>query len=566
MRRPDLLTILALAWGTLASLAVRGYQFGRGNHHVYLLDALRLNDPAVLASDWWTTHTFQYHVAFTHFSAWVLKLGVAPAAFLIAHLACVVGLHAAWLGLVRRLGGGFAEYTASVLVYYAMAAGFGLGMYAYLQDSGFLPSNAAAVLLLWAIVLWVGRRDAAAAALAGAAGFWHLNYAIAALGAWGVWAIFSLLRPPAAAQRGRTAVVVLIGFTLILVPSLVNLVPAVAAKLRPGGEPLPTGEFVALYARLRHPHHYDPFAWHPMVWLAFFLPMPLAYLVWRRRAPERDRAAAAGGVVLVVLGVAFVFAGVWWVSTGLVQLSLWRLSVYPKLVSCTLAAIWLVTAARGQSGPAARRVALAVALGGPVVAALCAVAGAVPAEYAATTVVILGLLLTALPLLRPGRRAWPWVVAAAGAVVVAAGVAGREPGRGTPPAMDAGLAEVAAWARAETDRDAIYVTPPGESGWQWASRRATVADFKHVPQLASELPEWHRRLREITGNADLTALPGTFERKVVALDAAYRSRPLPALRAVADAYGAGYIVAPPGEPGAVFVSGDGRWAVYLAGS
>ncbi len=617
--------VVAVAWGVAVSLLVRGYQFGRGNHHVYLLDPLRQLDPTLFANDWWAVGTLQYHWAFSQFAAAVLWLGVAPAAFLLAHLATVVGLHAAWWRIVRTLGGDAAGYAVSVLLYHAMAAGFGLGMYAFLQDSGFLPSNAAAVLLLWGIALWLEGRERWAVACAAAAGFWHLNYAVAAVGAWGVWGAWKLLtrspglrcvapqltsrakvdgdtrlrscdsasRSPDASRAtrkpegscgathrspdgSRLAEPQLPsdscvptrwrrrwtwGLVVILLAALPNVVPAVQAKLG-GGEALPLGEFVALYAELRHPHHYDPASWHPMVWTTFLLPMPLAFLAWRRRSAARNRAVGATICVLTVLLFTLVGAGIWWWSTSLVQLSLWRLSVYPKLLTCTLAALWLVAAARGVGRP--RAAAQTILWGVPVVGIIAAVLGVVPREYAATTVVVLGLIPTALPLV----RRWPlWVngLALAGLAVAVAAAWQRAPGRATPPIMEPGLAEVAAWARANTPKDALFVTPPGESGWQWHSRRATVVSFKHVPQLTHELPEWRQRLEAVTGVENVTTLAGTFDQKLAKLAEKHRVRPLDELRDVARSYAADFVIAPPtGEPAAL-TAGDGRWAVYVVG-
>ncbi|MBC8105430.1 MAG: hypothetical protein H7Z14_02475, partial [Anaerolineae bacterium] len=56
-RWPD---ALAVAIGTLITLVVSGYQFGRGNHTVYLLEGLRITDPTLFRNDWFVTSTLQY--------------------------------------------------------------------------------------------------------------------------------------------------------------------------------------------------------------------------------------------------------------------------------------------------------------------------------------------------------------------------------------------------------------------------------------------------------------------------------------------------------------------------
>ena len=57
--------VFALAWGVMLTLCITGYTFGQSNHHVYLLDALRIQEPETLARDWFTAHTLQYHFLFT---------------------------------------------------------------------------------------------------------------------------------------------------------------------------------------------------------------------------------------------------------------------------------------------------------------------------------------------------------------------------------------------------------------------------------------------------------------------------------------------------------------------
>ncbi len=65
----------AVAIGVGMTLCVRGYQFGRSNHTVYLLDALRWVRPELLARDWWATQTLQYHTLFGIISQYLLRWG-----------------------------------------------------------------------------------------------------------------------------------------------------------------------------------------------------------------------------------------------------------------------------------------------------------------------------------------------------------------------------------------------------------------------------------------------------------------------------------------------------------
>src|SRR5688572_30544705 len=72
----------AVAIGTLITLVVSGYQFGRGNHTVYLLEGLRIADPTLFRNDWFVTSTLQYHAVFSWFTAMMMRLGLLEPAFL----------------------------------------------------------------------------------------------------------------------------------------------------------------------------------------------------------------------------------------------------------------------------------------------------------------------------------------------------------------------------------------------------------------------------------------------------------------------------------------------------
>src|SRR5688572_2301518 len=98
--------VLAIAFGVALTLSLQGYQFGRSNHTVYLIDALRHASPHLLQNDWFATQTLHYHAAFGLLTRGLMRLGVLEPAFLAGHLALAVLLHVAWWRIVRALGGG----------------------------------------------------------------------------------------------------------------------------------------------------------------------------------------------------------------------------------------------------------------------------------------------------------------------------------------------------------------------------------------------------------------------------------------------------------------------------
>jgi hypothetical protein len=191
--------------GVAMTLSLAGYRFGESNHAVYLLAALRQNDPSLLANDWWTRSTLQYHIVFNALSAALMRAGIIEQAFLAGYIALTLLLHIAWRRLTLCLGGTDSTYLASVALFHLMAGGMGLGMYHFLQDSSFLPSNIANVAMLWAIYLWIRERKAWSGLCFGLAGLFHLNHALTAIGLWTAMSALSRMRavpsPPYSGER-----------------------------------------------------------------------------------------------------------------------------------------------------------------------------------------------------------------------------------------------------------------------------------------------------------------------------------------------------------------------------
>lgn len=480
---------IAVVAGAAITLAVCGYQLGRSNHAVYLLEPLRQADPTLLRNDWWCSSTLQYHGVFGRFSAWLMRLGALPAAFFVIYLTLVALFHLAWWRITTLLGGGRGAYLASIAAFYLSAAGFGLGMYHVFQDSALLPSNLANVAVFWALAAWIGGRAMLGGSCLGIAGALHLNYAIAALILWPVLIGWVILGEK---PRWRD---LLIGSITLGALCLMSIVPALRIVLERRGA-LPLSEFIDLYVRIRHPHHYDPSSWHPLLWVSFLWPFPLVAWQWRgwHDHPPTRRALQLIVLLLCTQAVALIGAGIWYVSETLVQMSLWRLSIFPKLLACTMVGIMLVRMQALQR-PLQRR-----PLPG---AALLALAG-----------VLLGLFA-----IRGGE-----------------GVLTR-----FLLDDDGDYIALTHWVRDNTPRDAIFLVPPQEQSMRLHGRRAIVINYKGVPQLSAELPEWRTRLENLL-QMDLRTLPGRMDHALSALAERYRKLDVAHLAAIADRYGARYAV------------------------
>ena len=486
--------VAAVAFASVLMLAMQGYQFGKSNHTVYLIDALRHASPNLLASDWFATQTLQYHAVFGWITRWLFAPGIIEPAFLLGYLALLVMLHVAWWRIVRAVGADVRVFVVSVVMFQLLAGGTALGMYQFLQDGAFLPSNIAAVAMLWGLAMWLDGRTIASGVWLGVAGLFHLNYALVAPL---VWIALQLGRRPSRAWW--------IGSAAAVLPCIVNIACALGATRDRSGA-MPLAEFVALYVKLRHPHHYDPASWPGWVWGSFIIPIAIAITAMSFRG-ERKRPEESGsslhheipqvasapfgmtslvrvtGLFVLLIVLALIGAGLFYVSETLVQASLYRFSVFVKLLSCVAAAL-VICKLRGAA-------ALSIGLG-IVLIALCAWRG----PYA-------GLFRI--------------------------------------PADDPSYLRACDWIRANTDEDALFIVPPDEQAFRLRAQRAIVVNFKAVPQLSAELKEWRRRMEDVLAT-DVTALPQPFPATLEAMRQRYDSLDPQHLIDVAHQYGARYVL------------------------
>jgi len=547
-----LVAAFAILFGVAMSLCVQGYGFGKSNHTIYLLDALRQTHPELLTNDWFTTQTLQYHALFGKLSAILYRLSIIQPAFLVGYLLIAAGLHYAWYAIVRRMGGGLIAYLVSVLLFYLSAGGFGLGMYQFLQDSSFLPSNVANVALLAAIALWMYGRYAWAGGMIGVAGLFHLNHAVVGIGLWGAMVLWDAWRPTHRIER-RSVRAWTIGTALAIVPCAVNIALALGPKMSGSGG-MPFADFVDLYVRLRHPHHYDPSSWPIALWVCFLWPIPLAIRAWwtRRTDPAWSAAGRFFSLTIGLVVAALLGAGIFYVSESLVQMSLYRFSIYPKLLTCVAATLLVFGA-----GPTPGRAGRIVVTGLPAIlimaVAVTWLIGGPTYETIAhrPEVVCLFVALCCGPALCAMTRQNAAVLCGGAVALLAVVILGLGQWTGfdfdyTPDDPPDYLA-VCEWARdpAHTPIDATFLVPPDEQSFRLYGQRAIVVNYKAVPQLSGELGEWRTRMCAVLGVPTLLDLPRPFSKTVAAMSRRYESLPPAHLDRVAERYGARYIVAPP---------------------
>jgi hypothetical protein len=475
--------LLLLLVGISISLLIGGYQFGLSNHTVYLIEPLRENHPQLLQHDWWATSTLQYHGAFSTISAALMRFGIIREVFIIAYFALLILFHIAWWQLNHLLGGDGPTYLFSVILFYFSGAGFGLGLYTFLQDSSVLPSNLANIAMLLGICFYSTGRLGLAGLLLGLSGTFHLNHAIVAPWLWAMMLLVEFIRGNRFHWKWAAGTVAVISLSLFSVLPVIREIPARSYQL-------PLADFLDLYVRLRHAHHYDPRAWSILFWLGFLWPIPLAFLKFRKISDESAiRLVAVFHFFLCLQIVALALAGFWYVNETFIQLSIYRFSIFAKLLSCIGAAVLLIQFAPTWS----RKLALPL--------------------------LILGLLM--------------------GAIV--------QRGRGIlldmMPQDQMDYVALCNWARdpANTPRDAIFIVPPQEQVFRLYAQRAIVVNLKGVPQLSSELKVWRQRLVDVLDD-DPLKFAARFDETLKLIHQRYESLPPQHFTTVAKRYNAPYLI------------------------
>jgi len=532
-----LIAIVAILLGIAINLVVSGYQFGLSNHSVYLIDALRKNDPGLLANDWFYTQTLQYHSAFGWMTAGLLRTGLLEPAFALIYAMLLVVFHVSWRGIVQRLGGGNDAYLLSVVLYFISAGGIGLGTYQFFQDSCVLASNIANVAMFAGAAAFIHGRLILAGMCLGVSGLFHLNHAVVVPV---LWLAISLYENRLAVSRWLRPIY-LTATTLAAVGCAVNVIPSAMAKLSHPGHPIPLEQFVDWYAALRHPHHYHPASWPWVIWLAFCFWIPPGLVGMSLiRTESRDRTAAVLLSILVLQVIALCFAGLWYVSETLVQMSLFRFSIIVHLLLVVFAAVLMTRwKAMVWALPACLIFAAGVLLLSPFTDIARARAGSI--------IMLVAMGFAPMVVLLSRKRAWPAI--ASGMLVTGLLLAGfdRITGLSRPLVkVDEDYRALCAWVAdsRNTDPAGVFLVSPVDEDFRWFAKRAIVINWKSVPQLAGELPEWHARMAAALGWETLDALPrGSYLLAQDAMRSRYEKVDGSALFTGARRYGAQYVVA-----------------------
>jgi hypothetical protein len=557
------------------------YHFGDANQVESLPVLARILDPSYLLRDPFvnaSTRLSAHTVSLLLVAPWTRFARLEVVAYWFTALASMAMSLVAGLAARDLSGSELAGLVAPVLM--ACAHTFALGWTSAFRITTLHTSTVVFPLILLAVWQGLRRRPLASALAAGLAACIHptmgLTVGLALLASQVAVALWQAL-------TGREALRSLPWLRWIAAGTLVcaGLLPHLASFL--GGSRIDPVTYVQLLARFRTPHHYLASTYAPGDWwraALFLFGMGLTVRCLRRAAPSVAPWRAMLSLVIVVATV----SGIGWLAVEVghsrlwTLIQAWRLPALVQMLGLLLvgaqvarlwehrwldgslllmAALWPETLALAELALAAQsaverrigltanwqRLLLGLALAGwwlarspnldlaillPTLALAAALLGRWPLRLAGPAVALGATALIALSLVAP-------------LTPVPAGLSDRltriaRPELAIQPERT-DLARVAAWARAHTAPESLFLAPPLWGQFRLLAERALVVDFKAVPNGEADLLAWQQRLFDCYGQPIATGFAAAGE-----MDANYRHLSAQHLSQLAERYGLDYAI------------------------
>jgi hypothetical protein len=544
---------------TCAWFVINGYAFGIIDHSIHLGFLLRELDPSLLKGDPLIDAASHHPSLFWKLQVPLARLMSVELLYALVHTASVMLVLAGTASLARALyPGPHAEWVATLAMLAVLIPRNFAGI--PLMDDLVLNRTVSLGPLLFALLLGVRRRYAAAFLLTGAVFLIHPTTAVhAAILLWFA-ALFD--------RERRLAVVT--GPLLCMLAASPLLVP----MLRQGaatGVPFPPPEDWVLLTRVLVSWHHYPRDWPSYVWLQLLVPVVLLALALRSRRSRPVEAYLCGIAFTCVLGA--LGTEVLRLPTALHLHLLETLRFLPYLAAIWGAA-WVVET---WPAPGERR----LPGWGPVLLYF---------GFATTLVWVAFAGMLWLLLLRPSSREpsrprpLHWLVGlgvAAAPLVFALRIHVYESPPRFRPSVDMYTGgRLMAWVDQHLPKDALVVLPPFFHDWdvafRYGARRATFTTFKDGAEGSFSLAfmrDWKQRMEALCGCRPFEALAtrqdAPWEERVLRLreviKQGYQSADATRLRELNVRYGATHAVFEASDdtnPGLPLLYSDDEFKLY----
>lgn len=536
----------ALVVVALVALALlqNGYVALRFDHVVQLPYLLMEWEPGLYARDWYLQSDPHDRIRFFHL--WLIRLAAAPlgleGGILFLHGAFLAATFGFWLVISKRLFG-TAAHGVVVAVLAIFFRGWELGAN-QLVENIFIPRVEAYAFCYAGLALLLGRRPVLAGLVFALGGLFQPAVPLQFAAVVALWLL-------SVGERPRLPVFLKFAaaYWVVSLPWMLYLRGTVT-----GESGLTSEEIVRIFAWIRHPAHMVPSTWHPWRWVASGALLLSFALVWpglRRDEPAAWRLGSLVPLIGGILAVGTLFIELvplrWvilfqpWRAAVLLYLALF-FAISPRILSYV-------------TSPAAalrvRAAALLVAVTDPrllVPAVLLELVLTLAhrrdqSVHPRVEVLMWAVLALAVAMLYPWMRR-PVLIGVGFAAALT--LLRARPGLASPRSLRAGLVGVAilsmgivalfkilpwerwmrqgqggeynaidrllmeyqlevvpipaierlgVWIREHTDRDALFVVPPGRQQWGFRlfSRRAQVFDVKSIPYAPPGIEAWWRR-------------------------------------------------------------------------
>ncbi|MGK4006435.1 DUF6798 domain-containing protein [Sorangium sp. So ce1036] len=489
-----------------------GVNYGVDNQAAYMLGSLRLLDPSVLTKDFYAAGAANYHPAFAYVGwpllaidrggaavGWGLVVTVTLGAMCMYWLAAELlkqrRLALATFLLVMAIA--FVTRTRSVAV-------------TFIFDFILQPSTLGSLFLLAALPPFVAGRYLLSGVFLGLSGLFHANYLILGIGTFGLTQLLLGWRDGWKDLARRIAMQVgpAIAVFLLLSPLILSSVRSPDAALAH-----------EILFNIRSPHHYAPTTFKGRFFpVAAWQMLGLGAGAWLLRGREgRGRRFGAAVLALAILIWTGTLLTTWVQIPRVAQVFVWRFAPFLDLLMQML--VCAASASIAARPSLLRRIptaGLTLTLGGFVALAmldnegdlaralwLVLAPGAAGALIGAAASLLERRRVRLAParalLLRFGAYAVVAYAAFACLHFAVPAVKSYRERSNVIKGMRGPEDDMYAWIRANTSKDALFLTPPQLARFRLIGERAIVVDWKASTYVPSELVEWYRRLEDVSG-------------------------------------------------------------------